>query len=61
MAIGGNCSNRISIFVPKLISPLHYRQIFINELIQLGFAKEDMILSVKEYDICDYYNIKLVW
>lgn len=61
MAIGGYCPDRFDTFVPKLVSPLDYRQIFINELIKLGFAEEDMELYIQETDLCDYYNIKLTW
>ena len=61
MVIGGQTTNIKDIFIPKLISPLDYRQLFINELVKLGFAEEDMILSVNNYDNYDCYSIKVVW
>ena len=58
----GNCNSaRTSIFVPYGIAPLHYRQLFINELQKLGFSEEHIELSVKEYPCFDSYDIKLKW
>ena len=61
MAIGIHHPNVIDLFIPKLVSPLHYRQLFIDELTKLGFTEECMELYIQETDLCDYYNIKLTW
>ena len=61
MAIGTYFPKVISLFIPKLTSPLHYRQLFIDELTKLGFTEECMELYTQETDLCDYYNIKLTW
>ncbi len=61
IGMGTSHSNVISLFVPKLTSPLHYRQLFIDELTKLGFTEECMELYIQETDLCDYYNIKLTW
>ena len=61
VCIGTNCRNITILSIPHLVSPLHYRQLFINELIKLGFTEECMELSVREYDTHDAYDIKLTW
>ena len=61
LCIGTNCRNITILSIPHLVSPLHYRQLFINELIKLGFTEECMELSVREYDTHDAYDIKLTW
>ena len=61
VCIGTNCRNITILSIPHLVSPLHYRQLFINELIKLGFTEECMKLSVREYDTHDVYDIKLTW
>ena len=61
MAIGAGHSKMIELFIPKLVSPLHYRQLFVDELTKLGFNEECMELYIQKTDLCDYYNIKLTW
>lgn len=61
MAIGSSHPNVISLFIPKLVSPIHYRQLFVDELTKLGFTEECIELYIKETDLCDYYNVKLTW
>lgn len=61
MAIGGYNPNTIELFIPKLMPPLYYRKLFIDELNKLGFTEECMELYVQETDLCDDYNIKLTW
>ena len=61
MGIKSPRPNVINLFIPELVSPLHYRQLFINELTKLGFTEECMELYIQETNLCDYYNIKLTW
>lgn len=62
MAIGTYHPNMIDLFIPELVAPLHYRQLFVNELTKLGFIEEEcMELYIQETNLCDYYNIKLTW
>lgn len=61
VAIGGYRPTQTEIFIPKLVSPQHYRQMFINEFSKLGFTEENVELDIKDYDSCEYYNIKLTW
>ena len=61
VAIGHYNATHTSIFIPYGIAPLHYRQLFINELQKLGFSEECMELSVEKYPCFDSYDIKLKW
>lgn len=61
VAIGKYTEGRTSLFVPYGIAPLHYRQLFVNELQKLGFSEECMELSVEEHSCFDSYEIKLKW
>lgn len=61
VAIGGYRPTQIEIFIPNLIPPQYYRQLFINEFTKLGFTEECIELEVKGFNSCDYYNIKLTW
>lgn len=61
MAIGGNCGNAVDYFIPSNIAPRHYRQLFVNEFIKLGFAEDDIELSISETSCGTFYNIVLTW
>ena len=61
MTIGGGCSNITQVFIPPLVSPLHYRQLFVEEFKKLGFTDDDMQLYVKETTYSDCYYIELEW
>lgn len=61
IGIGTSHSNVTSLFIPGLVEPLQYRQLFVDELTKLGFNEECMELYIQETDLCDYYNIKLTW
>ena len=60
VAVGGNTS-ATHIFIPYDIAPLHYRQLFIDELQKLGFSKEYMELFINKGRYSDSYIIKLKW
>ncbi len=61
MAVGGGCSNITQLFIPPFVSPLHYRQLFVEEFKKLGFTDDDMQLYVKETTYSDCYYIELEW
>jgi hypothetical protein len=61
VAVSEYCPNIVNLFIPNLVSPLHYRQLFIDEFTKLGFTEECIELSISEYDTFDYYDIKLTW
>lgn len=61
MAIGGYCDTRSAFFIPKDIAPLHYRQLFIDELYKLGFTDNDLELSDKDTYTCHAYRIIVRW
>jgi hypothetical protein len=59
IAIGGLSSNFYNDFVPKAVSPLHYRQLFIEELKKLGFDEFELYDTVTSHS--HTYSIKVVW
>lgn len=59
IAIGGASSNFYNDFVPKLVSPIHYRQLFVEELKKLGF--DEFELYDTETSHSHTYSIKVVW
>ena len=59
VAMGHYSVARTNIFIPNGVAPLHYRQLFVNELQKLGFSEECMELSVEEHSCFNSYNIKL--
>ena len=61
VAIGGYRPTQIEIFIPELVPPQYYRQLFINEFTKLGFTEEYIELDVQDFDSCEYYKIKLNW
>lgn len=61
VVVGSHYPNVANFFIPNLVSPLHYRQLFVDEFTKLGFTEECMELSISEYDTFDYYDIKLTW
>ena len=61
MAIGGASLNFHSLFVPKLVSPIHYRQLFVEELKKLGFDENEIELYDIETSHSHTYSIKVVW
>lgn len=61
MAIGSASSNFYSLFVPKLVSPMHYRQLFVEELKKLGFDENEIQLYDIETSRSHTYSIKVVW
>ena len=61
MAIGGASLNFCSLFVPKLVSPMHYRQLFVEELKKLGFDEKEIELYDIETSHAHTYSIKVVW
>ena len=58
MAIGGNCDMRSTFFVPHDVSPLHYRQLFIDELYRLGFTDDAIELDDNDYERYHQYRIR---
>lgn len=58
MAIGGNCTNFSHFFVPHGVSPVHYRQLFIDELLKLGFKDTDIELD--EFYCRSYTSYKII-
>lgn len=61
MAIGSASLNFHSLFVPKLVSPMHYRQLFVEELKKLGFDENEIELYDIETPYSHTYSIKVVW
>jgi hypothetical protein len=61
IAIGGSSSNFYNDFVPKLVSPMHYRQLFVEELKRLGFDENEIELYDIETAHSHTYSIKVVW
>lgn len=61
MAIGGITINYSNFFIPKKVSPLHYRQLFVDELHKLGFVDKNISFEFKEYPSADYYRIIVRW
>ena len=61
MALGVNYPNAVDYFIPPKVSPLHYRKLFIDEFIKLGFAEEDIELNVVDGRYCTYYGINVTW
>ena len=61
MAIGNASLNFHSLFVPKLVSPMHYRQLFVEELYKLGFTDDEIELYDIETAHAHTYSIKVVW
>lgn len=59
IAIGGSSSNFYNDFVPKTVSPIHYRQLFVEELKKLGF--DEFELYDTETPHSHTYSIKVVW
>ncbi len=51
--------NYASLFIPKCVSPQHYRAMFIEELEKLGFNEYD--LNDTHDRCCDCYSIKVRW
>lgn len=58
MAFGGNCTNFSHLFVPYGVSPAHYRQLFMDELLKLGFKGTDIELD--EFDCRSYTSYKII-
>ena len=61
MAIGGNCDMRSSFFVPKGVAPMHYRQLFIEELYKLGFTDDNIELDDRDMATYHLYKIIVRW
>ena len=62
MAIGNSGKNPIChIFIPRLASPDHYRQLFTIELEKLGFTENDIEYKTTELDFYESYSIILRW
>ena len=61
MAIGGNCDRRSTFFIPRDVAPLHYRQLFIDELYKLGFTDDSIELDDNDYDRYHQYRITVRW
>lgn len=61
VAIGQHTPGRIGLFIPNNLSPLHYRQLFINEFNKLGFIEGCMELWEQECKNFYEYNIVLKW
>ncbi len=59
IAIGGSSSNFYNDFVPKAVSPMHYRQLFVEELQKLGF--DEFELYDTKTPQSHTYSIKVVW
>lgn len=58
MTIGGNCTNFSYFFIPDRVSPMHYRQLFLDELYKLGFTDGDVELD--EFDCKSYTAYKII-
>lgn len=61
MAIGGNCDMRSSFFIPRDVAPLHYRQLFIDELYKLGFTDDNIELDDNDQERYHLYKIIVRW
>lgn len=61
VAIGQSNPGRISLFIPKNVEPLRYRQLFIDAFNKLGFNEDCMELYIQEYKSFYEYNIILKW
>lgn len=61
MAIGNASSNFYDDFIPKQVSPMHYRQLFVEELKKMGFDENDIELYDIETAHSHTYSIKVVW
>jgi hypothetical protein len=61
VAIGQYNEGHVSLFIPKGVAPLHYRQLFINEFSKLGFTEDYMEFYEQDYDYLYEYNIVLKW
>lgn len=61
MAIGSASTNCTSLFIPKSVEPMYYRQLFINAFKDLGFTDADIILDITKDTYCVSYNIILRW
>lgn len=61
MAIGGNCDMRSTFFVPRDVAPIHYRQLFIDELYKLGFTEDNIELDDNDYGRYHQYKITVRW
>ena len=61
MAIGGNCDMRSTFFVPRDVAPLHYRQLFIDELYKLGFTDDNIELDDRDMATYHQYRITVRW
>ena len=58
----GNASHKFKyLFVPKQVSPMHYRQLFVVELKKLGFSEDEIELYDIETAHSHTYSIKVVW
>lgn len=61
IAFGEGNESHTSLFIPYGVSPLSYRQLFINALSKLGFDENCMELWEQDYDKFYEYNIVLKW
>ena len=60
-ATGHLSKNHVDFFIPKYVSPLHYRKLFVDEFYKLGFSEDCMELDISGCKYYDSYNIKLRW
>lgn len=58
MAVGGNSKNFSHFFIPSRVSPMHYRQLFLDELYRLGFTDDNIELD--EFDCRSYTSYKII-
>lgn len=58
MAIGGYCDTCSTFFVPHLVSPMHYRKLFIDELYKLGFTDDNVELD--DFNCNSYHLYKII-
>lgn len=61
MAIGGYCDTRSTFFIPSDVAPLHYRQLFIEELYKLGFTDDNIELDDRDTATYHQYTIIVRW
>lgn len=61
IAIGKSCSNNMSLFVPILVDPVQYTELFIKAFKELGFTDKDITTEYIDYKDHESYNITLRW
>lgn len=61
IAIGKSGSNNMSLFVPSLVDPVYYTELFINAFKELGFTDKDITAEHIDYGDHESYNITLKW